>query len=39
VGLKEELRKTVDWYGSNASGMAEIKAGVAAEHFSHSIPN
>jgi UDP-glucose 4-epimerase len=39
VGLEEGLRKTVDWYRSTASCMAEITAGVAAEQFSGSIPN
>jgi UDP-glucose 4-epimerase len=39
VGLEEGLRKTVDWYRSIASCMAEITAGVAAEQFSGSIPN
>jgi UDP-glucose 4-epimerase len=39
VGLEEGLRKTVDWYRSTASCMAETTAGVAAEQFSSSIAN
>ncbi|MGB9414898.1 MAG: hypothetical protein WCB58_01170, partial [Acidobacteriaceae bacterium] len=39
VGLEEGLRKTVDWYRSTASCIAEATASVEAKQFSGSIPN
>ena len=39
VGLEEGLRKTVDWYRSTASCIADAAAGIEAKQFSGSIPN